>query len=49
MITGQLLAVDGGLLTGFGEDLRAVLRKRMEDAHSSAAAAPKRSMAATAD
>ncbi len=31
MITGQLLAVDGGLLTGFGEDLRAVVRKRMED------------------
>jgi 3-oxoacyl-[acyl-carrier protein] reductase len=30
MITGQLLAVDGGLLTGFGEDLRAVVRKRME-------------------
>ena len=30
MITGQVLAVDGGLLTGFGEDLRAVVRKRME-------------------
>jgi NAD(P)-dependent dehydrogenase (short-subunit alcohol dehydrogenase family) len=30
MITGQMLAVDGGLLTGFGEDLRAVVRKRME-------------------
>ena len=30
MITGQLLAVDGGLLTGFGEDLRATVRKRME-------------------
>ena len=29
-ITGQVLAVDGGLLTGFGEDLRAVVRKRME-------------------
>ena len=29
-ITGQMLAVDGGLLTGFGEDLRAVVRKRME-------------------
>jgi len=29
MITGQMLAVDGGLLTGFGEDLRAVVRKRM--------------------
>ena len=29
-ITGQMLAVDGGLLTGFGEDLRAVVRSRME-------------------
>ncbi len=29
-ITGQMLAVDGGLLTGFGEDLRAVVRQRME-------------------
>jgi NAD(P)-dependent dehydrogenase (short-subunit alcohol dehydrogenase family) len=32
MITGQLLAVDGGLLTGFGEDLRSLVRKRMEAA-----------------
>jgi NAD(P)-dependent dehydrogenase (short-subunit alcohol dehydrogenase family) len=31
MITGQMLAVGGGLLTGFGEDLRAVVRKRMAD------------------
>lgn len=31
MITGQLLAVDGGLLTGFGEDLRATVRKRMQE------------------
>jgi NAD(P)-dependent dehydrogenase (short-subunit alcohol dehydrogenase family) len=30
-ITGQMLAVDGGLLTGFGEDLRAIARKRMEE------------------
>ncbi len=30
-ITGQMIAVDGGLLTGFGEDLRAVVRKRMAD------------------
>jgi NAD(P)-dependent dehydrogenase (short-subunit alcohol dehydrogenase family) len=30
MITGQLLPVDGGLLTGYGEDLRAILRQRME-------------------
>ena len=27
MITGQMLAVDGGALTGFGEDLRAVVRE----------------------
>jgi NAD(P)-dependent dehydrogenase (short-subunit alcohol dehydrogenase family) len=31
MITGQMLAVDGGLLSGFGEDLRPIVRKRMED------------------
>ena len=31
MITGQMIAVDGGLLTGFGEDLRAVVQKRMAD------------------
>ncbi len=30
MITGQMLAVDGGLLTGHGEDLRTTLRTRME-------------------
>ena len=30
MITGQMIAVDGGLLTGFGEDLRSVVRARME-------------------
>jgi NAD(P)-dependent dehydrogenase (short-subunit alcohol dehydrogenase family) len=30
MITGQMLVVDGGALTGFGEDLRPVVRKRME-------------------
>ena len=31
IITGQLVAVDGGLMTGFGEDLRPIVRKRMED------------------
>ncbi len=31
MITGQMVAVDGGLLTGFGEDMRPVVRKRMEE------------------
>ncbi len=32
MITGQSLVVDGGILTGYGEDLRPVIRKRMADA-----------------
>ena len=32
MISGQMLAVDGGLLTGFGEDLRPLVRKRMAEA-----------------
>ena len=31
MITGLMLPVDGGALTGFGEDLRPVVRKRMAD------------------
>ncbi len=31
MVTGQFLAIDGGLMTGFGEDLRSVIRKRMQD------------------
>jgi NAD(P)-dependent dehydrogenase (short-subunit alcohol dehydrogenase family) len=37
MITGQTISVDGGLLTGFGEDLRPIVRNRMEElkaAHS---------------
>ncbi len=34
MITGQSLAVDGGILTGFGEDLRPIVRKRMADAQA---------------
>ena len=32
MITGQSLAVDGGTLSGWGEDLRPIVRKRMADA-----------------
>jgi NAD(P)-dependent dehydrogenase (short-subunit alcohol dehydrogenase family) len=36
MITGQLLAVDGGVMTGYGEDLRAMIRKRMEEAKAAA-------------
>jgi NAD(P)-dependent dehydrogenase (short-subunit alcohol dehydrogenase family) len=35
MITGQSIAVDGGTLTGFGEDLRPVIRKRMAEAAAS--------------
>jgi NAD(P)-dependent dehydrogenase (short-subunit alcohol dehydrogenase family) len=31
MITGQMLAVDGGALTGFGADLRTVVRQRMAE------------------
>jgi NAD(P)-dependent dehydrogenase (short-subunit alcohol dehydrogenase family) len=38
MITGQTLTVDGGTLTGFGEDLRAIVRKRMEDMKAAHAA-----------
>lgn len=38
MITGQMLAVDGGLLTGFGEDLRPIVRKRMAEEQAKAAA-----------
>ena len=38
MVTGQFLAVDGGLMTGFGEDLRAVIRERMEDMQAKHAA-----------
>ena len=34
MITGQMLAVDGGLLSGFGEDLRPIVRKRMAEAQA---------------
>lgn len=34
LITGQLLAVDGGALTGYGEDLRAVLRQRVSEVQS---------------
>jgi NAD(P)-dependent dehydrogenase (short-subunit alcohol dehydrogenase family) len=37
-ITGQMLGVDGGILTGFGEDMRAVVRKRMADIQAAHAA-----------
>ncbi len=35
MITGTTIGVDGGILTGFGEDMRAVVRKRMADMKAS--------------
>jgi NAD(P)-dependent dehydrogenase (short-subunit alcohol dehydrogenase family) len=31
LVTGQSLLIDGGAMTGYGEDLRPVIRKRMED------------------
>jgi NAD(P)-dependent dehydrogenase (short-subunit alcohol dehydrogenase family) len=37
MITGQMLAVDGGLMSGFGEDLRPIVRKRMAEAQAAKA------------
>ena len=37
MITGHLLPVDGGMLTGFGEDRRAIVCKRMEEAKAAKA------------
>ncbi len=37
MITGQMLAVDGGELTGYGEDLHPLIRKRMQEMKAKAA------------
>lgn len=34
IITGQSIAADGGFLTGYGEDLRPVIRKRMTEMHA---------------
>ena len=36
MVTGQLLDVDGGIMTGYGEDLRPVIRQRMEEEQAKA-------------
>ena len=36
MVTGQLLDVDGGIMTGYGEDLRSVVRQRMEEEQAKA-------------
>jgi len=37
MVTGQLLDVDGGVMTGYGEDLRPIVRKRMAEMKAAAA------------
>lgn len=37
-VTGQIIEVDGGMMTGFGEDLRSVVRKRMEEMQAKHAA-----------
>lgn len=31
LITGQCIEVDGGVMTGYGEDLRPIIKQRMED------------------
>jgi hypothetical protein len=31
MVTGQTMEVDGGVMTGYGEDLRPIIRQRMEE------------------
>ncbi len=36
MVTGQLLDVDGGIMTGYGEDLRPVVRERMAEMKAAA-------------
>ncbi len=41
-VTGQIIDVDGGTMTGYGEDLRPVIRKRMEEMQAKHAAAAKK-------
>jgi NAD(P)-dependent dehydrogenase (short-subunit alcohol dehydrogenase family) len=36
MVTGQVLDVDGGSMTGYGEDMRPVIRQRMADEQAKA-------------
>jgi NAD(P)-dependent dehydrogenase (short-subunit alcohol dehydrogenase family) len=36
MVTGQLLDVDGGIMTGYGEDLRSIVRERMKEMRAKA-------------
>ncbi len=31
LVTGQALVVDGGVMTGYGEGLRPIIRRRMEE------------------
>lgn len=38
MVTGQLLDVDGGVMTGYGEDLRPLVRRRMAEMQARRAA-----------
>ena len=33
-VTGQLIDVDGGAMTGYGEELRPVVRERMAEMHA---------------
>ena len=37
MVTGQVLDVDGGVLTGYGEDLRPMIRQRIAEGQAKAA------------
>ncbi|MCP8939406.1 SDR family oxidoreductase [Alsobacter sp. SYSU M60028] len=37
LVTGQAIDVDGGVMTGFGEDLRPIIRQRMEEEKAKAA------------
>jgi NAD(P)-dependent dehydrogenase (short-subunit alcohol dehydrogenase family) len=41
-VTGQVLEVDGGTMTGYGEDLRAVVKKRMADMKGAAKSPPEK-------
>lgn len=38
LVTGQVMDVDGGAMTGYGEDLRPIIRKRMADMQAAKAA-----------
>jgi NAD(P)-dependent dehydrogenase (short-subunit alcohol dehydrogenase family) len=36
MVTGQTIDVDGGVMTGYGEDLRPIIRERMAEMQTKA-------------